>query len=248
VYRMIVLVVLAAILVSLFWLIPWNKRLEVLKHGGDGPPTMVLLHGYASSAERWMPFTEWIALPSYGRFLFPQGPEIAIRTDKGPNGRAWWPLDLTPYHRLGIVTDLTGENPEGLIKSAHMVTKLLEDKGNSAKHPFLLGGFSQGAMVAGQVAFSSEEPLAALILLSGTPINEKAWCAGMSFRKNMPVFLAHGRKDQTLSFIMAERLKSDMETAGLSVTFVPFDGDHEIPEEVMIALNNFLMRLGLTEE
>jgi phospholipase/carboxylesterase len=238
-------VMLAAILLFLFYLAPWKKRMEVIRKGGGGPPTMVLLHGYGSSAEHWIPFTQSIAFPYHGRFLFPQGPEVALRTDGGPTGRAWWPLDLFSFHRSGKVTDLTGENPAGLDQTAHSVIALLEDEGNSVRHPFVLGGFSQGAMVAGQVAFSSKEPLAALILLSGTPINESVWRSGMKVRKNMPVFMAHGRNDRTLSFSMAERLKSEMEMAGLSVTFFPFDGDHEIPEEVVVALNHFLNKLGL---
>jgi phospholipase/carboxylesterase len=242
------IVVLLAILVAMIFLAPWKKQLEVIRIGGGGPPTLVLLHGYASSAEHWLPFTQSIALPYPARFLFPQGPGIAVRTDGGPDGRAWWNLDLTPYHRLGKVTDLTGENPNGLAQSARMVISLLEDEGNSSSHPFVLGGFSQGAMVACQVAFTSDAPLAALILLSGTPINDTAWCSGMASRKGLPVFMAHGRKDHTLSFSMAEHLRIEMETAGLSVTFVPFDGDHEIPEEVVVALNDFLHRLRLAEK
>jgi phospholipase/carboxylesterase len=242
------IVVLSAILVAMVWLAPWKKQLEVIRAGGDGPPTMLLLHGYGSSAEHWLPFAQSIALPYPGRFLFPQGPNVAKRTDGGPNGRAWWGLDLTPYHRSGKVTDLTGEKPAGLIQSAEMVEALLENEGNSKIHPFILGGFSQGAMVAGQVAFSSDVPLAALILLSGTPINDAEWRLQMASRKGLPVFLAHGRKDQTLSFGMAEHLKMEMEAAGLSVTFVPFNGDHEIPEEVVVALNGFLHRLRFAEK
>jgi phospholipase/carboxylesterase len=241
------LVVLVAILAAVMFLAPWKNQLELIRKGDGGPPTMVLLHGYASSAEHWIPFTQSIALPYYGRFLFPQGPQAAVRTDGGPDGRAWWNLDLTPYHRSGKVTDLTREKPDGLEQSARMVIALLEDEGNSSGHPFILGGFSQGAMVACQVAFTSDEPLAALILLSGTPINEAVWHSRMAVRKGMPVFMAHGRTDRTLSFSMAEHLKSEMETAGLSVTFVPFSGDHEIPEEVVVALNSFLHRLRLTE-
>jgi phospholipase/carboxylesterase len=240
-----VIVVLVAILVSMIFLVPWKKQLEVIRNGGGGPPSMVLLHGYGSSAEHWLPFTKSIALPYYGRFLFPQGPDIAVRTDGEPNGRAWWNLDLTPYHRSGKVTDLTREKPAGLEQSAEMVISLVEAEGNSSSHPFVLGGFSQGAMVACQVAFASDEPLAALIILSGTPINDAAWRSGMAFRKGLPVFIAHGRKDKTLSFIMAEQLKAEMEKAGLSVTFVPFNGDHEIPEEVVVALNGFLHQLRL---
>ena len=55
----------------------------------------------------------------------------------------------------------------------------------------------------------------------------------------MPVFLAHGRSDPVLPFAVAERFRAKLEAAGVRVTWVPFDGGHEIPAAVIIALNTF---------
>ena len=66
----------------------------------------------------------------------------------------------------------------------------------------------------------------------------------MERRKGLPVFMSHGRNDTILPFDLAERLKAEMVAAGLSVTFVPFKGDHEIPAEVVIALNDFLSKIN----
>ena len=52
------------------WL-PWQTRLQVLRKGGKGPPNFVLLHGYGSAPEHWLPYTQTIAFPPVGRFLFP---------------------------------------------------------------------------------------------------------------------------------------------------------------------------------
>jgi predicted esterase len=57
--------------------------------------------------------------------------------------------------------------------------------------------------------------------------------------------MAHGRADRVLPFDLAEVLHQEMVAAGLSVTFVPFDGDHAIPAEVIVALGDFLRGLGL---
>jgi phospholipase/carboxylesterase len=64
----------------------------------------------------------------------------------------------------------------------------------------------------------------------------------MATRRGMPVFMAHGRADNVLPFDLAERLHGELVTTGLAVTFVPFDGGHEIPEEVVTALGEFLAR------
>ena len=40
-----------------------KPQLTAIVSGGSGPPTLVLLHGYGSSAERWAPFTQTIRWP-----------------------------------------------------------------------------------------------------------------------------------------------------------------------------------------
>src|SRR5688572_20648935 len=59
-----ILCVAAGLTVGLGWLIlrPPTPRLRTIVSGGGGPPTLVLLHGYGSSAEKWAPFTQTIWL------------------------------------------------------------------------------------------------------------------------------------------------------------------------------------------
>jgi phospholipase/carboxylesterase len=219
-------------------------RLSTIARGGKGPPTIVMLHGYCSSERDWLPFTKSIQLPPGTRFLFPRGPELARRTDGGPTGRAWWHLDLASNMRDGVLgADLSAEKPAGIDRAALAVRALLARQGNRPEQPFLLGGFSQGAMVAAQVAFGSDEPLRALVLLSGTLVDEASWKPSYARRKGLHVFIAHGRTDPTLSFEVAERMHSEMAAAGMQVTWFPFDGGHETPAEVVVALNDFLARL-----
>jgi|WetSurMetagenome_2_1015567.scaffolds.fasta_scaffold312333_2 phospholipase/carboxylesterase len=239
-YRIALVLLLAAVAAGLF-LHFRRTQLRVIHKGGNGPPTLMLLHGYASSAEHWVPFSESIALGDNGRFLFPEAAEPAYRTDGLQDGRAWWDLDLSAHLRTGNSgIDLSKENPARLESAAEDVRALMDAEGNSKKHPFILGGFSQGAMVACQVAFASDEPLAALVILSGTPVNEESWRTQMKRRKGLHVLMAHGRGDTVLPYDLAERLRAEMVKAGLIVTFVPFDGGHEIPAEAVIGLNDFL--------
>ena len=243
-YAVAISMAVAVIVIGVLWR-PWLTRLSVIQKGGKGPPTLVLLHGYASSAEHWIPYSQTIALPPNGRFLFPQAPETTQRTDGSSDGRAWWELDLEAHLRPGgDGIDLSRDDPEGLKQAAQKVRSLLSIEGNSKRHPFILGGFSQGAMVACQIAFLSDEPLRALVILSGTPVNEKIWRIEMGRRQGLPVFMSHGNKDTILPFDLAECLKAEMVAAGMSVTFVPFEGSHEIPAKVVIALNDFLSKIN----
>ena len=49
---------------------------------------------------------------------------------------------------------------------------------------------------------------------------------------------------KVLPFDVAARLERRMREAGLEVTWVPFEGGHFIPDEVVVALNRFLAQLG----
>lgn len=223
---------------------PRVPRLSALIKGGKGPVTVVLLHGYCSSENDWMPFMKTIQLPPGTRFIFPRGPESAKRSDGEPAGRAWWHLDLSKNMHRGILgADLSAKNPVGIEHAAQAVHALLTRQGNRTGQPFILGGFSQGAMVAAQVAFLSDEPLRALVLLSGTIVDETSWDANYARRKGLQVFLSHGRNDPILSFETAERMRSQMTAAGIEVTWFPFDGGHETPAEVIVALNEFFAHL-----
>ena len=73
------------------------RQLATITSGGSGPPTLVLLHGYGSSAEQWAPFTQTIRLPSGGRFVFPQAPGLTSPPDGPPGGRGWWRLELASH-------------------------------------------------------------------------------------------------------------------------------------------------------
>ncbi len=218
--------------------------LNVIIAGGNGPPTLVLLHGYSSSAEQWAPFTKTIQWPAHGRFVFPQGPEITVPPDGPAGGRAWWPLELGSHVPPGpSISDLSHTRPLGLRTAADLVVDLLTQIDRSPGGPVVLGGFSQGAMVASEVAFQRDTPLTALIILSGTVVDEESWRAHYASRKGLPVFMSHGRSDGVLPFAVADRMREDLEAAGMAVTWHPFDGGHEIPGEVVEALNAFLARV-----
>lgn len=214
-----------------------RPRLTTIVHGPDGPPTMVLLHGYGSSAQHWMPFTGTIAWR--GRFVFPQAAETTVPPDGPTEGRAWWRLGLASHIPAGrSVPDLSATAPAGLKKAAGLVNVLVQSLPDG---PVVLGGFSQGAMVASEVAFLSDVRVDALVLLSGTLVDERTWERHFARRRGLPVFISHGRRDVILPFEVADRFRTKLAAAGLNVTWVPFDGGHEIPAGVVDALNAFLM-------
>lgn len=211
---------------------------------GSGRLPFVLIHGYGATADGWLPFTHTIALPADRRFVMPEGPDRTSPPDGPPNGRAWWRLGLDAHRRFRDgLPDLSTTAPAGLTDANGRIRSLLDElaaKGAYPRERQMLAGFSQGAMVAADVAFTTDEPMEALVLLSPTIVNEPAWRAGMARRRGLRVFISHGRRDDVLPFDLAARLQSAMRDAGLQVTWFPFEGGHDVPAEVVGALNGFL--------
>jgi phospholipase/carboxylesterase len=203
-----------------------------------------VIHGFGASAEGWMPFTSTIRLPEGRRFVMPEGPE-ATRPPEGPfGGHAWWNLGLDRYRRPSDqLPDLSQQTPPGLTASTRRVRSLLDElaaAGGYARSRQIVAGFSQGAMVTADLAFTTDEPLEAIVLLSPTIVNEPLWREGMRRRRGLRVFVSHGRHDAILPFDLADRLQQAMREAGLRVTWVPFEGGHDIPMPVVDRLNDFL--------
>lgn len=215
------------------WLWSRSWPLAAITRGGDGPPTVVLLHGYGSRADDWAQFDQTWQLPDGTRLVFPQAPL------RGPfNGaRGWWWLHLEGYvPEGGFFADLSHANPGGI----KIASKLVRDRIKDEKQPLILGGFSQGAMTSAEIAFQTDQQLAGLILLSGTTVNEEAWADHFAGRRHLPIFIAHGRSDTVLSFAIMERFQARLKAFGMDVTWYPFEGGHGIPDEVVQAVGRWV--------
>jgi len=154
--------------------------------------------------------------------------------------RGWWWLDIHGHIPPGRqMADFSIANPGGIKVASRLIRNYLRD----IEGPIVLGGFSQGAMLSGEIAFQTDQELAALVMLGGTTVNEAAWLERFPGRRRLPIFIAHGRQDGVLPFAIAERFAGKLKAAGLNVSWFPFDGGHNIPASVIRELNGFLRSL-----
>jgi phospholipase/carboxylesterase len=206
---------------------------------GDGP-LVVLLHGFGAPGDDLAGLWRQVAAPSGTRYAFPEAP-LTLDPSLFGGGRAWWMIDFAKLERAlaGLETrDLTREVPEGLAAARDHVERMLDELG--ADERLVLGGFSQGAMLACDVALRSERPLAGLVLMSGSLIAEDEWTPLVPRRAGLPVLMSHGRSDPLLPFALAERLRDLLADAGLGVKFLPFGGGHGISDGVIDTLGRFI--------
>lgn len=215
--------------------------------GGGGGPLTVLLHGFGAPGDDLVALSEYLSVPAGARFVFPVAP-ITIPMGFG-DSRAWWMIDMARIQAeraAGTIRDMSNEIPRGLPEARERMKGLLDDIQNKLgvdpKHT-ILGGFSQGAMLACDALVHSTQPYAGLIQLSGTLVAKQEWGPSLAKRKGLPVFQSHGTEDPILSYVMAERLRDVFLQAGAKVVWHPFRGGHEIPEPVLRRLGAFITKI-----
>jgi len=213
------------------------------KGGGHGP-VVVLLHGFGAPGDDLVSLGQALEAPPGTRFVFPEGP-LSLSMGFG-EARAWWMIDLEKLNRdlsAGRPRDASGETPKGLAEARERVLALLDDlprRLGADPKKTVLGGFSQGDMLACDVALRTDRPFAGLALLSGTLLARQEWVPLMPKRKGLKVLQSHGQADPLLPFFLAEQLRDLLTQAGLSVEWVAFRGAHEIPDMVLTKLGTFL--------
>jgi phospholipase/carboxylesterase len=201
--------------------------------------TLVLLHGYGMRAEDFAPFSRSLGLPL--RFLLPQGP---VRAAGG--GYGWWvsSLEEAGFAVAPVPRDLAQLEPPGLAAAhAQLHAFLTAAAAEFEAQQWVLGGFSQGGMLALDLALRGAPLPAALVLLSASRIAFPRWAPQQHRLEGLPVFMSHGKSDPDLAFHAGEALRDFAIAGGARVAWLPFEGGHEIPLIVWRGLRKFLRGL-----
>lgn len=214
--------------------------------GSPNPLIAILLHGFGAPGDDLVGLAHAVSGPT--RFVFPEAP-MRLGGPYG-DGRAWWPLDLAALEarlRAGAARAAIDEVPDGLPEVRAQMAQLVAEVSTRFAVPadrIALGGFSQGAMLALDVALHGADALAGVVLLSGTLVAASEWLPRLPTLAGRPVFQSHGRHDPLLPFSLAELLADRLRQAGARVDWHPFDGGHTIPPQVLGELGAFLREIS----
>lgn len=230
----------------------WATGGEDRKGGGDGP-AIVLCHGFGAPGDDLVSLARVVQVDRSTRWFFPEAP-LEIDLGMGAQGRAWWPIDMERLMALqarGEFRRLAGETPPELPAARAALEEVLdrlEAERGLQRERTILGGFSQGAMLATEVVLhAAERPFAGLVALSGSLLSEERWTAAAKLSgPKIHAAVTHGRRDPILPFAGAEALRDLLSSSGAVVRFVAHNGQHEIPQVALEALATLAReRLGL---
>jgi phospholipase/carboxylesterase len=205
---------------------------------GDDQPggaAVVLLHGWGAPGDDLVALAEVLAVPRT-RFFFPAGP----LPERG-GGRAWWHLDGPdrPAHAWDDQLRTEPPHPQLLAVRGAIQRILRTIQVRHRPDTLVIGGFSQGAMLALDVALAAAPAVDKVAMLSGVLLADSL----PALRAPGPrpaAFISHGRQDGILSFEGGDRCRQILAAHQVAVTWRPFDGGHEIPPEIVEELRAFL--------
>lgn len=207
----------------------------------DNAPWVILFHGYGADCNDLYSLGEMIHTKKTFNYLFPNGP-LEVPIGPGWTGRAWWSIDMMEIQRAaeqGTHRDFSDATPKGLDKAYQAASEMIRQM----KIPWnkvILGGFSQGAMLATELYLRAPEAPAGLIILSGTLLHQEEWKKLVPQRTGQRFFQSHGQMDSVLGFKQAQKLETLFNQNGMKGSLIGFRGGHEIPAPVLMKLGEYL--------
>jgi phospholipase/carboxylesterase len=107
----------------------------------------------------------------------------------------------------------------------------------------VLGGFSMGTVMSYALGLPAERPAPAGILaVSGFVPTVEGWQPDLASRPDLPVFIAHGRRDPVIGVDFARRARELLEAGGLPVEYHESDAAHDIDPADLPAVVDWLAR------
>jgi phospholipase/carboxylesterase len=226
-----------------------QKLSDSESHDSDNSEWLLLCHGFGASAEDLFGLAE----PLVSLFeqqlrkplmVFPEAP-IDMSDFGIEGGRAWWPLNMAKLLAMAQSNDfdsIRNEEPPGLDyarKSLVDAIDAMSERFGLSTRNLILGGFSQGAMLAADVAIRGlKSPPRRLVLFSGAMICQAAWTSKADSLAETVVYQCHGLQDPVLPIQTGKWLGEFMTQHAKNATFHTFRGGHGIPPEAIEALAN----------
>jgi phospholipase/carboxylesterase len=193
-------------------------------------PVIVAIHGRGADATDLAGLAPAIHDSGY-RWLFPQGPR-PVPLAPGYTGWAWY--------------ELGDQQSETVLASRDVLVSFIDEQISrlgSAHNRMLLLGFSQGAVMAMHVGLAAARPFAGIAAMSGYLPAANALEDVLADRRDRSLLMVHGTADQTLSIDLGRRARDYLVAGGLAPEYVEFDMGHQITDESLTVVREYIHRV-----
>ena len=203
---------------------------------GEVEASVIWLHGLGADGGDFEGIIPYLGLPSGNgatgiRFLFPNAPRIPVSVNGGMSMRAWYDVR---DQRIEFRADLSG-----MKHSARAVLSLVE--GEVARgiplSRIIVGGFSQGGLVAAFAGHLSSQPLGGVMILSSyipAPFPSGEGQIPKSF------LMAHGTLDQVIPVSLGRKSCEWLVSAGWKGDFFEYEMAHSVCIEELSEIGRWI--------
>ena len=210
----------------------------LVKHETCQTPSaaVILCHGFGAPGTDLVNLADAIMKTGKAQqnavYIFPAAP---IELDPLFDSRAWWMIDIEKIQNLmmnGETREMQGESPDLLPQRRIDLTYVIDHCRHEYSLPaskLVVGGFSQGSMLATDVALHYPEAFGGLIIWSGTLINSELWATQAARQSPLKICQSHGIVDPILPIDGARDLKEMLQSNHHQVQYIEFHGPHSIP-------------------
>ena len=204
----------------------WTLKLRSPSQGSEPRSVTFLIHGWTGD-ERSM----WVFAPRLPRsalLVSPRAPYLSNHPDL--SGYSW------VERRAGEFSQLPAFDP-ALDAFGGLLEMLAKRYPAADFSRFGLVGFSQGAAFSFAYALRHPQRVTRLAALAGfLPANSEMRLGTLA---RIPVFIAHGTKDETVPVTMAHAAKAALSAAGVDVQYCEADTGHKLGANCFAQLAHF---------
>ena len=194
---------------------------------GEPEGALVLMHGRGTDESDLFPLLDILDPKRRLLALTPGGP-----LHLPPGGRHWYAVQRVGY-----------PDPESFAHGFGALTAFLDGLGLDWGRT-ILGGFSQGSVMAYATGLGAGRPLpAGIVALSGFIPTVDGWSLRDDIPQGFPVAIGHGARDPVISVDFGRSARDRLEQAGADVTYFESEIAHTIDPRFLGSLPEWVDRV-----
>ena len=194
-------------------------------------PLIILMHGFGSHMGDLAGLAPAISQTDYV-YAFPNAP-IHMEMGFGAEGYAWTSLSEGDRAKLAKLSEI---KLNGFFKEVFHLYHI--EPGT-----VVLGGFSQGGMMAYRVGMARPRTFKGLAILSSILREDDQLLGCVDSEAGQSIFISHGTQDTIISVEDGRKSASLLEARGYTPEYREYEIGHEISTEVLSDLRRWLSRI-----
>lgn len=191
---------------------------------------VIWLHGLGADGHDFESIVPALSLASNlsVRFIFPHAPRRPVTINGGMAMRAWYDiLEMTLERKVDMAN---------IVESCNQIEALIEEQISKGIDPsrIVIAGFSQGGVIAYQLALTTQKKLAGVMALSTYIANrDDVPMAAECVNGATPFLIQHGDHDPVVAPSLAVAARVALEKAGFTTEYKTYDMPHAVcPEQI----------------